>query len=188
MRLFCHFFLKSFCGRETSNGLTLTDLIISVWAACVAGVKRGGRGVGSKKEKKEGGKKGEGIPSSLSYTPSLHPLSASRRLVFGVYYDHEKFKMFNARIVSYRVHRFVFMSTLNPHWLDEKEKGKVITCNLLSIAVTEGFSTLRRHFNFSVGLGYDQTSNWYSKYNSRLNSTKLWFQQRLFFSGSNGNN
>ena len=64
--------------------------------------------------------------------------------MFGVYHDHEKFKMFNARIVSYRVHRFVFMSTLNSHWLDEKEKGKVIACNLLSIAVTEGFSTLKR--------------------------------------------
>ena len=99
------------------------------------------------------------------------------------------------------VHRFVFMSTLNSHWLDEKEKGKVITCNLLSIAVTEGFSTLKRsnltndnsdacgkRRHFSVGLGYDQTTNWYSKHSSRLNRTKLWFQQRLFFSGSNGNN
>ena len=64
--------------------------------------------------------------------------------MFGVYYDHEKFKMFNTRIVNYRVHRFVFMSTLNSHWLDEKEEGKVITCNLLSIAVTEGFSALKR--------------------------------------------
>ena len=66
--------------------------------------------------------------------------------MFGVYYDHEKFKMFNARIVNYiyRVHKFVFMSTLNSHWLDEKEKGKVMTCNLLSIAVTEYFSTLKR--------------------------------------------
>ena len=27
-----------------SNGLTLTDLISSVWVACVAGVKRGGGG------------------------------------------------------------------------------------------------------------------------------------------------
>ena len=93
--------------------------------------------------------------------------------MFGVYYDHEKFKMFNARIVGYRVHRFVFMLTLNSHWLDEKEKGKVITCNLLSIAVTEGFSTLKRSNltndnslagksrHLSVGLGYDQTTNWY---------------------------
>ena len=83
--------------------------------------------------------------------------------------------MFNARIVGYRVHRFVFMLTLNSHWLDEKEKGKVITCNLLSIAVTEGFSTLklsnltndnsdacgdRKRRHFSVGLGYDQPTNW----------------------------
>ena len=120
--------------------------------------------------------------------------------MFGVYCDHEKFKMFNARIVNYRVHRFVFRSTLNSHWLDEKEKGKVITCNLLSIAVTEGFSTLKRsnltndnslvgkNPHFSVGLGYDQTINWYSKHSGRLNRTKLWFQQRLFFGGSNGNN
>ena len=58
-----------------SNGLTLTDLIISVWVACVAGVKRRGGGERvSKKEKKEGGKKGEGIPSSLSYTPPPPPL------------------------------------------------------------------------------------------------------------------
>ena len=109
--------------------------------------------------------------------------------------------MFKARIVSYIVHTFVFMSTLNSHWLDEKEKGKVITCNLLSIAVTEGFSTLKlsnltndnsdgpgKRGHFSVGLRYDQTTNWYSKHSSRLNSTKLWFQQRLFFSESNGNN
>ena len=37
-------------------------------------VKRGVGAVGSKKEKKEGGKKGEGIPSSLSYTPPPPPL------------------------------------------------------------------------------------------------------------------
>ena len=149
-----------------SNGLTLTDLIISIWVACVAGaLKEEWGGVGSKKEKKEGGKKGEGIPSSLSYTPPPPPLQRlPRRLVFGLYYDHEKFKMFNARIVNYRVHRFVFMSTLNSLRLDEKEEGKVITCNLLSIAVipcqqrsdvvrdlcqqgiavTEGFSALKR--------------------------------------------
>ena len=54
-----------------SNGLTLTDLITSIWVACVADVKRGG--VGSKKEKKEEGEKGEGIPSSLSYTQPLPP-------------------------------------------------------------------------------------------------------------------
>ena len=98
--------------------------------------------MGSKKEKKEGGKKRRGDPffSFLHSTPST-PLAP---LVFGLYYDHEKFKMFNARIVNYRVHRFVFMSTINSHWLDEKVKGKVITCNLLSIAVTEGFSTLKR--------------------------------------------
>ena len=59
-----------------SNGLTLTDLIISVWVACVAGVKRGGEERVSKKEKKEGGKKGEGIPSSLSYPPPPPPFSA----------------------------------------------------------------------------------------------------------------
>ena len=64
--------------------------------------------------------------------------------MLGLYYDHEKFKMFKTRIVNYRVHRFVFMSTLNSHWLDEKEEGKVITCNLLSIAVTEGFPALKR--------------------------------------------
>ena len=77
---FLSFFFTSFCGREMSNGLTLTDLIISIWVACVAGALKeewgggGGRGVGSKKEKKEGGKKGEGIPSSLSYTPPPPPL------------------------------------------------------------------------------------------------------------------
>ena len=56
-----------------SNGLRLTDLIISIWVACVAGVKRVGWG-GGEKEKKEGGKKGEGIPSSLFYTPPSPPL------------------------------------------------------------------------------------------------------------------
>ena len=76
---FLSFFFTSFCGREMSHGLTLTDLIISIWVACVAGALKeewggGGRGVGSKKEKKEGGKKGEGIPSSLSYTPPPPPL------------------------------------------------------------------------------------------------------------------
>ena len=75
---FLSFFFTSFCGREMSNGLTLTDLIISIWVACVAGALKeewgGGGGVGSKKEKKEGGKKGEGIPSSLSYTPPPPPL------------------------------------------------------------------------------------------------------------------
>ena len=73
---FLSFFFTSFCGREMSNGLTLTDLIISVWVACVAGVKRGGEERVSKKEKKEGGKKGEGIPSSLSYPPPPPPFSA----------------------------------------------------------------------------------------------------------------
>ena len=73
---FLSFFFTSFCGREMSNGLTLTDLIISIWVACVAGVKRGGEVGGSKKEKKEGGKKGEGIPSSLSYTPPPPPFNA----------------------------------------------------------------------------------------------------------------
>ena len=104
--------------------------------------------MGSKKEKKEGGKNGEGIPSSLSYTPPLQRLS--RRLVFGVYYDHEKFKVFNARIVSYRVHRFVFMTTLNSHWLDEKEKGKVITCNLLSIILGDPGAVSRIDKMFAV--------------------------------------
>ena len=40
------FFFLSFCGREMSNGLTLTGLIISIWVACVVGVKRGVGGVG----------------------------------------------------------------------------------------------------------------------------------------------
>ena len=38
----------------------------------------------------------------------------------------------------------LYMPTLNSHWLDEKEEGRVITCKLLSIAVTEGFSALKR--------------------------------------------
>ena len=50
--------------------------------------------------------------------------------------------MFNARIVSYRVHRFIFMSTLYSHWLDEKEKGKVITlaCSRLRDSGEKSFS------------------------------------------------
>ena len=52
--------------------------------------------------------------------------------------------------------------------------------------ITPTLAGKRRHF--SVGLGYDQTTKWYSKHSSRLNRTKLWFQQCLFFSGSNGNN
>ena len=56
--------------------------------------------------------------------------------MFGVYYDHEKFKVFNARIVNYRL-IIVFMSTLNSHWLDQKEvktsleKSSLVTYYLL---------------------------------------------------------
>ena len=50
-----------------SNGLTLTDLIISIWVACVAGVKRGG---GDKKRRREE-KKERG---SLLLFLTLHPL------------------------------------------------------------------------------------------------------------------
>ena len=118
-------FFTSFCGREMSNGLTLTDLIIIIWAACVAGVKGAGGGVGRVRKKRRRGEKKEGGPLLLFLTlrhapPPPHPL----RLVLGVYYDHEKFKMFNTRIVNYRVRRFVFMPTLNSHWLDEKEERK----------------------------------------------------------------
>ena len=107
-----------------SNGLTLTGLIISIWVACVVGVKRGvggvGRGVRKKRRREEKKERG-----SLLLFLTLHPLqtfsACHAGYCLGVYYGHEKFKMFNARIVSYRVHRFVFMSTLNSHWLDEKE-------------------------------------------------------------------
>ena len=50
-----------------SNGLRLTDLIISIWVACVAGVKRGGR---ESKKEKEGGKE----RGSLLLFLTLHPL------------------------------------------------------------------------------------------------------------------
>ena len=35
-----------------SSGLTLTNLIISIWVACVAGVKRGGGGWGVRKKRR----------------------------------------------------------------------------------------------------------------------------------------
>ena len=113
MGLFCHVFFYVILWKGNVERLNLNRPYYQ---------SRGGGG--SKKEKKEGGKKGEGTPSSLSYSPPGPPAPHPLRLVLGVYYDHEKFKMFNTRIVNYRVRRFVFMPTLNSHWLDEKEERK----------------------------------------------------------------
>ena len=42
------------------------------------------------------------------------------------------------------------MTTLNSHWLDEKEKGKVITCNLLSIILGDPGAVSRIDKMFAV--------------------------------------
>ena len=94
-------------------------------------------------------------------------LNINQTYQYLVYYDHEKI---NTRIVSYAIDSFAFMSILNSHRLDALGK------------VTEGFSPRRAVTSLQ---DRDQTTDWYS---SRLNRTKLWFQQRLFLSGSNDNN
>ena len=60
-----------------SNGLTLTDLMIIIWAACVAGVKRAG-GVGGVRKKRRREEKRRGDPFFsflLSAPPPAPPLA-----------------------------------------------------------------------------------------------------------------
>ena len=55
-----------------SNDLTLTDLIISIWVACVADVKRGGGGGWGvrKKRRREEKRRGDPFFAFLHSTPS----------------------------------------------------------------------------------------------------------------------
>ena len=135
MRLFCHFFFFILWKGNVERLYINRPYYQCLGRLCSSRYKGGGGGGGAVEgERKEGGKKKRGGDPLFSFLHSAPPpLTPATQA--SVWYDHEKFKMFNARIVSYRVHRFVFMSALNSHWLDEREKGKVITCNLLSIAV-----------------------------------------------------
>ena len=71
-----------------SSGLTLTNLIISIWVACIAGVKRGGVGWGVRKKRRREEKMERGsllLFLTLLILPGLPPLApVTQASVWGI--------------------------------------------------------------------------------------------------------
>ena len=80
------------------------------------------------------------------------------------------------------------MTTLNSHWLDEKEKGKVITCNLLSIILGDpgAVSRIDKMFAVKVFCKIESGDEPLGTYSYRTSSRGVWIAcfwlaRKIFF-------